>query len=111
MSVQFIENKNLFILSCEKLSYVFYVDHNKRLVHLHFGGKILGEDGLIQQEIRKGHSSFSPWANGEKPEDSADALQLEFSGFNTGDFRITSATVLKENGSQITDALYVSHRI
>lgn len=58
MSVQFIENKNLFILSCAKLSCVFYVDANKRLVHLHFGGKVLGEEGLLPQEIRKGHSSF-----------------------------------------------------
>lgn len=111
MSVQFIENKNLFILSCAKLSCAFYVDANKRLVHLHFGGKVLGEEGLLPQEIRKGHSSFSPWADGEKPEDSADALPLEFSGFNTGDFRINSATVLTENGSAATDALYVSHHI
>ena len=59
MSVQFIENKNLFILSCAKLSCAFYVDANKRLVHLHFGGKVLGEEGLVPQEIRKGHSSFS----------------------------------------------------
>ena len=111
MSIQFFEQKKLFILFSRNISYSFYVDSNGRLVHLHFGGKVRGEDGLIQQEIRKSHSSFSPWAPGEKPQDSADALQLEFSGFNTGDFRINSATIQTGNGSNATDALYVSHRI
>lgn len=111
MSIRFSESRKLFILSGKTISYVFYIDANGRPVHLHFGGKVLGEEGLVPQEIRKGHSSFSPWGPGENPKDSPDALPLEFSGFNTGDFRIGSATVLTENGSQITDALYVSHRI
>ena len=111
MSIQFFEDRKLFVLSCRSVSYAFYIDRNRRAVHLHFGGKVIGETGLVEQEIRKGHSSFSPWAPGEKPEDSVDALPLEFSGFNSGDFRIHSAAVLTENGSSITDALYVSHRI
>ena len=82
MAVQIIDTRRLFILSTRNTSYVFHIDRNGRPVHLHYGGRVSGTEGLLSLEIRKGRSSFSPAPEGEEYLDSPDALMQEFSGFN-----------------------------
>ena len=111
MSIRYIQNLKLFVLDTERSSYAFRIDADGRPIHLHYGGRLLGDGGLVDQDGFRLRASFSPFPEGTSGYRTPDALQLEFSGFNSSDFRITSAAVRRPNGSQIADGIYESHRV
>ena len=111
MPIRYNQDLRLFVLDTTNSSYAFWIDADGRPVHLHYGWRLLGDGGLVEQEGFIPRTSFSPFPEGTSGFRSPDVLPLEFSGFNSSDFRITSAAVRRPNGSKIADAVYESHRI
>ena len=111
MSIRYIQDLKLFVLDTKHSSYAFRIDADGRPIHLHYGGRLFGDGGLVDQDGFRPRASFSPFPEGTSENRTPDALQLEFSGFNSSDFRITSAAVRRPNGSQIADGIYESHRV
>lgn len=110
MSIRYDMVKQVFELNTKNTSYQMKVDCYGVLLHLYYGGRILGNAEHIITYVDRGWSGTIADAGGNRNY-TLDSLPLEYSGVGTGDFR--TGTILLENadGTDSCDLRYVSHQI
>lgn len=105
-----------FILSTEKTSYVFGVNREGMLEHMHYGAPVTiptSEDDdtfrAIQEKIShvKGNTIAYTKDSLSQPED----MLLEISSVGKGDYREPFIVIEYEDGSRTSDFCYESHRV
>lgn len=110
MSIIFHENNQTFHLYNDKISYIFTVLENGHLGQLYFGEKLRDREDfthMLELRIRagavcafEGNLSFS-----------LEHIKQEYPCGGSGDMRFPAFTIAQENGSRISDFVYVGHNI
>ena len=103
--IQYIEDKKIFVLYTENTCYAFKIAHGKFPVHLYYGNR---KNAVFHYEEEA--VNFAPVVSGEDVF-SLDAAMLEFSGFETGDYRTTSVRVNGRHNNGDTCFTYCGYRI
>ncbi len=111
MQIKFSEKTRSFKLDTAGASYLMQIGPSGELRHIYYGAAISDDDAVLELGTRHGKASFSSHPEGLDAEDSLDLVPLEFSTFGSGDQRLTSAALRKENGTSVTSGVYKSHRI
>lgn len=110
MAIVFHKESRTFHLWNEQISDVFCVMKNGQLGQLYFGKKIRDREAfghLLEESYR----DMSPCAFEGDRMFSLENLKQEYPTFGSGDMREPAFQILQENGSKITDFVYVSHTI
>lgn len=109
--INFIPQTSTFHLQGKSISYVFAVDKHGFLRHLYFGEKLNEGCDLryLMQTAWLGTSVNFDGAEGLN--DNLNAMMLENSCGQLGDFRRPSVQIALPNGSRLTDFRYNSHEI
>lgn len=108
--IYYEEEEQTFHLQNDFFSYIFKVDFNGKLIQLYYGKKVTHRSSfnyLLEQSSRP----MSPVLSEQHPFYSYDNLKQELPEYGRSDFRKAGIKVLQENGSEITDLVYQSHRI
>ncbi|PCL89826.1 alpha-galactosidase [Paenibacillus lautus] len=110
MSVHFHEDLGIFHLQSDRSSYVIELVRGVYPAHAYWGRRIRDNRvlGLLE---RRGRASFSPTPFREDASFSLDSLPQEYPGYGSGDFRQPAYQVQLANGTTVTEAEYVRHRI
>ncbi len=110
MAILFDKENQLFLLQAGKgLSYAFRRCSDGVLEHLYCGPRVdmAGLTGLVAPTLR----SFAPYQEDSGAEASPEVRPQEFSGFDTGDFRIPSAIAVTASGHRTAAVRWKDHRI
>jgi len=110
MSVQFIDDKKVFLLNTKNTSYQFRVAEYGFLEHLYYGRKISDTADHLPVRIRHGFEA-NPYESGTDRTICLDVLEQEYPGFGVSDFRVSAVSVINGDGSNCIDLRYVSHQI
>nr|WP_285858087.1 alpha-galactosidase [Paenibacillus lautus] len=100
----------IFHLQSDQSSYVIELVRGVYPAHAYWGRRIRDNRvlGLLE---RRGRASFSPTPFREDASFSLDSLPQEYPGYGSGDFRQPAYQVQLANGTTVTEAEYVRHRI
>lgn len=111
MSISFDEDARIFTLHTKSTTYQMQVNSIGHLLHLYYGRKIEGE--RLGYQYVPTDCGFSP--NSYTLRDmrtlSLDVQPQEYSGSNTGDFRLSSLEAVTADGAFGADIRYVRHTI
>ncbi len=113
MQIYINEEKKLFHLTNDKISYIMTVLPGGFMGQLYFGRKLHQDDDfswLFEDDRRGGQTCRT------QDDDARDALCLElikreYPSYGSGDFRQGAVEVLQENGSRVTEFLYEGYEI
>lgn len=113
MAITVLPAIRLFKLSTAHTHYSFRVNDLDEVEHISYGPEVDDVASLVQVENPGRLVAFAP-----QPEEcdndsisSKDILSQEFSGFNTGDYRVPALIVQAADGTRATDPRFVSYRI
>ena len=111
MGIQFDAAARTFTLSTRSTTYQMGLDHLDRLLHLYYGPAI--GQGDLAAMYPPADRGFSPNHNADRERRgiSPDVLPQEYTGCNTGDFRLSCLVVREENGAAGAEWHYASHSI
>ena len=111
MGIQFDAAARTFTLSTRSTTYQMGLDHLDRLLHLYYGPAI--GQGDLAAMYPPADRGFSPNHNADRARRgiSPDTLPQEYTGCNTGDFRLSCLVVRDENGAAGAEWRYASHSI
>ncbi|RAR42679.1 alpha-galactosidase [Paenibacillus sp. MDMC362] len=110
MSIHFHEDLGVFHLQSDRSSYVIELVRGVYPAHAYWGRRI--RDNRVGNLLeRRGRASFSPTPFREDASFSLDSLPQEYPGYGSGDFRQPAYQVKLANGTTVTEAEYVRHRI
>ena len=108
MLINHISEKNIFTLETKNTLYVIELADNKFPVNLYYGKKEGAEYGRYEMNL----FSFSPFYSGQGwPNYVPDTARLEYSGYDSGDFRTSSIKIRNANGTNETFLTYKEHKI
>ncbi len=112
MSIQFDSQNRSFTLHTRSTTYQMQVDQPGHLQHLYYGRR-LAEGDRMDAQVLPVNCGFSPVPYGCNADYdfSLDLLPQEYSGCNTGDFRVSCLSVSDAAGAAGADFLYVRHEI
>lgn len=110
MSVQYIEDKKVFLLNTKHTSYQFRVAEFGFLEHLYYGRKISDTADYLPVRIRHGFEA-NPYESEKDRTICLDVLEQEYPGFGVSDFRVSAVSVINGDGSDCIDLRYVSHKV
>ena len=103
--ITFDENKQVFHLKNEQISYLIQIEEEGYLAHLYYGQALSDYSGHYQ--FLRSNRSFSPNPAGATARSySIDTLMLEYPGYGYGDFREPAFNLKLANGSRVTDFRY-----
>ncbi|EHN58708.1 alpha-galactosidase [Oenococcus kitaharae] len=108
--ITFDESTQVFHLHNQQISYLMSVEEGNLLAHLYFGKAVshyAGERAYPRRD--RGFSGNLP--DSSERDYSKDTLLQEWSGNNTGDYRVPAVIIRDENGARQTDFRYQSYRI
>ncbi len=110
--IYFDNSKKQFTLTTENTKYVFHIENDKFLIHDFYGDINTPESDYFKSE----YHSFTPYRQdarfvGWKPDYSLGESLLEFSFFDSGDFRPSSLKLKGKNGSSSTLFVYKNHEV
>lgn len=108
--IVFDKEQKIFYLANDFVSYVMQVEEFGHLAHVYFGKKVRHYTGGLRYP--RVDRSFSP--NPEGAEDrlySLDTLLMEYPVAESGDFRECALEIQYEDGSRVSNFVYVSHEI
>ncbi len=109
MGVIFHKTAQQFHLFNNKISYVIGICPDGEVGHLYFGKRI-HENQILANEQTRGIRPLC--CNRKENEDYTKELALlEYPAFGNGDFRSPAYEVQQDNGSRVTNLVYVSHNI
>lgn len=107
--ITFDQEKNIFHLKNEQISYVIGIEKNKYLTHRYFGSSLPFYQGSNAiQEIDRG---FATNPIEDDRTFSLNSLPMETSTQGTGDHRIPNYQIRSSNGSNVTNFYYKSFNI
>ncbi len=110
MTINFFEDKGIFHLQNEEISYVIKILKNDQLGHLYWGKKINNAERLDRYQI----SQPRPYEAYAVEDDTGFILEniaREYPSFGQSDFREPAYQIEAENGSIISDLKYKDHKI
>lgn len=110
MTIEFLPEQSIFHLSNDRISYALHLLNGTHPSHLYWGKKIRSASLARIPQYRM-RSSFSPTPYVDQQKLSFDAVQLEYPGYGSGDFRHPAYQVELANGTTVTEAVYQGHRI
>lgn len=109
--IHFDAETRTFHLQGKNVSYMFFADANGFLRHLYFGEKL----PLTEKPLYLAQTAYLGAAvnfDGAKlPNDNLNAMMLETSAGQMGDYRRPSIVVQLSNGSRLSDFRYKTHKI
>lgn len=109
--IHFDEQTRTFHLQGKNVSYVFAADENGFLRHLYFGEKLSLKSNLLHLAATAYLGSSVNFDGAKMPNDNLNAMMLEISAGQMGDYRRPSVVVQLPSGSTLTDFRYKSHEI
>ena len=112
MSIRFDASSGLFTLETARTTYAMQVDDRSHLLHLYYGRRI-GQGDLSALYPAADHG-FSPdyyASRHTRGLSSPDVMPQEYTGCNTGDFRLCCLAVRDEAGALGAEFIYDSHRV
>lgn len=111
MSIQFNSETRTLTLMTQNTTYQMQVSPLGHLLHLYYGRKTAGD--CLAYQYMPCDCGFSPNSYPMRHDRtfSLDLLPQEYSGFNTGDFRLSCLEVSDGSGAYGADFYYVSHEI
>lgn len=112
MSIEYYENKKLFHLSTPNSSYIFTLINGKIPMHLYYGKKLSGIDGIEDTYPIGDVPGFSPCDfTLDGCQRSSDYIPQEYPTYGSADLRKPAFHALYDDGSRITKMEYISHEI
>jgi len=110
MSIHVHEDLGIFHLQSEHSSYVIELVRGVYPAHVYWGRRIRDRHvaGMLERRER---ASFSPMPFREDPSFSLDSLPQEYPGYGSGDFRQPAYQVQLADGTTVTEAEYIRHRV
>ncbi|MDR0720942.1 MAG: alpha-galactosidase, partial [Treponema sp.] len=111
MSIFFDEDQRLFTIHTKHSSYQCMAGPHGFLLHLYYGKRI--DDQNMDYLILARDRGFSgnPYEAGQNRAFSTDTLPLEYSGTDSGDYRISSIGLINADGTTALDLRYKNHVI
>ena len=110
MSIVFDSQRNTLTLLTRRTAYQMRVGSLGHLLHLYYGRRVEGSMDYLYQPHDYGFSP-SPYELKESRQWSVDVLPQEYSGANTGDYRLSALRTECASGVWGTDLRYVRHTI
>lgn len=109
--INYYDNEKVFVLNTQNSTYQMQIEKYGVLIHLYYG--ITVGDTLITNRIVKKDRGFcgNPNEAGNDRSFSLDILPQEYSGFGNGDYRTSAIEIVHNDGSNIADLRYISHKI
>ncbi|MBU5593693.1 alpha-galactosidase [Amphibacillus sp. MSJ-3] len=101
--------KKQFHLSNDKISYIFKVSSDGKLLHLYYGKSLPNRDYSYLIEMH--HRPMTTYRQENDLLYSLEHLKQEFPEYGSTDFRHPSISMKQENGSKITNFTYLKHKI
>ena len=111
MSIHFEPANHTFTLTTQNTTYQMQVDVLGHLLHLYYGRKTAGDCLAYQYIPCDCGFSPNPYPMRHERTASLDLLPQEYTGFNTGDFRLSCLEVSDGNGAYGADFYYTGHEI
>lgn len=108
-TIYFRDEEKQFHLSNEKISYIFNVSTDGKLLQLYYG-KALPEKNYSYL-IEMHHRPMTTYRQEHDLLYSLEHLKQEFPEYGTTDFRYPAISLRQQNGSRITDFTYLKHKI
>ena len=112
MSIRFDETTQNFYLETPNTSYIIGIVEDKYLFHAHYGEKINFMPSC--EKLAKAHTSNYAVINSDSYDKlglCGDNILLEFSTFDSGDYRTPSFHAQYENGGTVTQLWYNGYKI
>lgn len=111
MAITFDQENKLFTIQTKNATYQMMVSSYQHLIHVYYGAKIGSmELSYLIRGINRGFSG-NPYEGGNDRGYSLDTYPQEYSTFGMGDYRSSCLQAENPDGSQVTELLYVSHKI
>lgn len=108
-SILFKEECRQFHLTNDEVSYIFRVSEDGKLLQLYYGAAVPERDYSYLVELQ--HRPMTTYRKEGDLRYSLEHVRQEFPEYGTTDFRHPAIYLRQENGSRITDFVYVSHQI
>ena len=108
-SIWFNEECRQFHLTNGEISYIFRVYEDGKLLQLYYGAVVPDRDYSYLVELQ--HRPMTTYRKEGDLRYSLEYVRQEFPEYGTTDFRHPAICLRQENGSRITDFVYVSHQI
>lgn len=108
-SIWFNEECRQFHLTNGEISYIFRVYEDGKLLQLYYGAVVPERDYSYLVELQ--HRPMTTYRKEGDLRYSLEHVRQEFPEYGTTDFRHSAICLRQENGSRITDFVYVSHQI
>ena len=108
-SIWFNEECRQFHLTNGEISYIFRVSEDGKLLQLYYGVAVPERDYSYLVELQ--HRPMTTYRKEGDLRYSLEHVRQEFPEYGTTDFRHPAICLRQENGSRITDFVYVSHQI
>lgn len=108
-SIWFKEECRQFHLTNGEISYIFRVSEDGKLLQLYYGAAVPERDYSYLVELQ--HRPMTTYRKEGDLRYSLEHVRQEFPEYGTTDFRHPAICLRQENGSRITDFVYVSHQI
>ena len=108
-SILFNEECRQFHLINGEISYIFRVSEDGKLLQLYYGAAVPERDYSYLVELQ--HRPMTTYRKEGDLRYSLEHVRQEFPEYGTTDFRHSAICLRQENGSRITDFVYVSHQI
>lgn len=110
MAISFCEKSGQFHLYNDEISYIFKILKNGQLGHLYYGKRLrdIEDYGHLVEESRR---DMAACPTEEDNYFSLESLMQEYPTYGNGDVRYGAYEIIWENGSNITEFEYRSHRI
>lgn len=111
MSIRFDRTTNTFTLTTRSTAYQMQINELGYLLHLYYGRRTAGD--CLDYQYLPTDCGFSPnpYPLRNRRTFSLDLMPQEYSGSNTGDFRLSCVEAVAENGAFGAELFYVSHMI
>lgn len=110
MSILFDSGTRTFTLTTRNTVYQMGIAPTGHLLHLYYGRRAQDHFDYLYQPRDCGFSP-NPYELRDRREWSLDTLPQEYSGSNTGDYRLSALECVAGNGAWGTDLRYVRHEI
>ena len=108
-SILFKEECRQFHLTNGEISYIFRVSEDGKLLQLYYGAAVPERDYSYLVELQ--HRPMTTYRKEGDLRYSLEHVRQEFPEYGTTDFRHPAIYLRQENGSRITDFVYVSHQM
>lgn len=110
MTIKFFDDKNIFHLQNQELSYVIKILKNGQLGHLYWGKKIENAQRLDRYQISQ-HRPYEAYAVKDDTGFILENIAREYPSFGQSDFREPAYQIESEAASIISDLKYKEHQI